>query len=59
MRFLAMLGAVDDWRRYLALLLDGLRPHSGDPDLPGDAGRYDTLDDVIAVTKRRRSRGTG
>lgn len=56
----AMLGAVYDldgdrqlWRRYLALLLDGLRAKRR-PDLPGKAPTYGTLDDVIAASKRRR-----
>jgi AcrR family transcriptional regulator len=50
----AMLGAVDDWRRYLALLLDGMRPDSAHTALPGDPGHYDNLDDVITVTKQRK-----
>ena len=56
----AMLGAIDGgdagtepWRRYAALLLDGMRA-TDRPALPGAASRYRNLDDVIAVTKRRR-----
>lgn len=52
----AMLGVTfagtDHWRRYLALLLDGLR--AGDhPELPVSAPSFATLDDVIAVSKAR------
>jgi AcrR family transcriptional regulator len=50
----AMLGAVDDWRRYLVLLLDGMRPEAGAAGLPGTAGRFESLDDVIAVSKQQR-----
>ena len=64
----AMLGPVfelsqatgtDLWRRYLALLLDGLRA-ADRPPLPVAAPTFSSLDDVIAVgkptpTRRRRS----
>lgn len=39
------------WRRYLALVLDGLRA-TDRPTLPGNPGRFASLDEVIAVTKR-------
>lgn len=51
----AMLGALDTttdrWRRYLALILDGMRA-TGRRSLPGSTVTYDTFDDVIADTKR-------
>ncbi len=56
---LAMLGALHDgtgrapqWRRYLALILDGARAVDR-PALPGGVTRFESLDEVIAVTKRR------
>lgn len=49
---LAMLGAVQDWKRYLALILDGMRAGDSQQALPGDPGHYDTLDDVIATSKQ-------
>jgi AcrR family transcriptional regulator len=54
----AMLGVVYDgppelWRRYLALLLDGLRA-TDRPALPVAPPQYTTLDDVIAVSKGHR-----
>jgi AcrR family transcriptional regulator len=58
----AMLGVIDDptgspqrWRRYLALVLDGTRA-TDRPPLPAVVDRYDTLDDVIAVTKHHHRR---
>jgi AcrR family transcriptional regulator len=55
----AMLGAIDDpknapqrWRRYLVLLLDGTRANAPSR-LPAAADRFESLDDVIAVTKHR------
>ena len=52
----AMLGVTfagtDHWRRYLALLLDGLRA-ADHPELPVPAPPFATLDDVIAVSKAR------
>jgi len=57
----AMLGAAYDlpdtsagppWRRYLAVLLDGLRASERAP-LPLPAPTFASLDDVIAVSKRR------
>ena len=59
---LAMLGvafdasdatAPDRWRRYLALLLDGLRGPADSP-LPAPAPVFTTLDDMVAVGKRPR-----
>jgi AcrR family transcriptional regulator len=57
----AMLGAVyeldppsDAWRRYLALLLDGLRA-TNRPPLPPASVAYGTLDDVIKTTKPKRT----
>ena len=52
----AMLGVTfadtDHWRRYLALLLDGLR--AGDyAEFPVSAPSFATLDEVIAVSKAR------
>lgn len=57
---LAMLGPLyaqpeERWRRYLALLLDGLRA-TDRPSLPGRPDRCGSLDDVIAVTKAPRRR---
>ncbi len=59
---LAMLGVVFDvggaqelWPRYLALLLDGLAA-TDRPPLPVPAPRFTTLDDMVAVGKRRGSR---
>jgi AcrR family transcriptional regulator len=58
---LAMLGApfalsaaasIPCWRRYLAMLLDGLRA-TDRPGLPCAAPRFASLDDVIAVSKGR------
>jgi AcrR family transcriptional regulator len=58
---LAMLGPVVDlsvatgtdvWRRYLGLLLDGLRA-TDRPRLPGPPPTFASLDDVIAASKRR------
>ncbi len=56
---LAMLGALHDgtgrapqWRRYLALILDGARAVDR-PALPGGVTRFESLDEVIAVAKRR------
>jgi AcrR family transcriptional regulator len=49
----AMLGvtfATQIWRRYLALLLDGLRANDR-PELPTPPPAFATLDDVIAVSK--------
>jgi AcrR family transcriptional regulator len=49
----AMLGvtfSTETWRRYLALLLDGLRA-TGLPELPTPPPAFATLDDVIAVSK--------
>lgn len=59
----AMLGVVFDlggtdsgvWRRYLMLVLDGLRA-TDRPALPGPAPAFGTLDDVIAVGKRHPKR---
>jgi AcrR family transcriptional regulator len=52
----AMLGVTfagtDHWRRYLGLLLDGLRAVDR-PKLPGPAPSFATLDDVIAVSTPR------
>ena len=57
----AMLGVVFDmgstaapdlWRRYLTLLLDGLRA-TDRPKLPVAAPKFDSLDDMVAVGKRR------
>jgi AcrR family transcriptional regulator len=52
----AMLGVTfagtGEWRRYLALLLDGLRA-TDRPKLPAPAPSFATLDDVIAVSKAR------
>jgi AcrR family transcriptional regulator len=67
----AMLGVVFDmsrgdtpqlWRRYLALMLDGLRA-TDRPPLPAASPTFGSLDDVIAAGKgasapRRRGRGT-
>jgi AcrR family transcriptional regulator len=59
----AMLGPVLDlslrtgtdlWRRYLTLLLDGLRA-TDRPPLPVPAPAFGSLDDVIAAGKPRRS----
>jgi AcrR family transcriptional regulator len=51
--------ANDLWRRYLALVLDGLRATDRGP-LPGASPTFATLDDVIAaskpVTGRRKTR---
>jgi AcrR family transcriptional regulator len=56
---LAMLGVVVDpaegptsglWRRYLSLLLDGLRA-TDRPALPGPAPTFGSLDDMIAAGK--------
>jgi AcrR family transcriptional regulator len=50
---LAMLGvtfSTATWRRYLALLLDGLRA-TDLPELPTPPPAFATLDDVIAVSK--------
>jgi AcrR family transcriptional regulator len=50
----AMLGvtfSTETWRRYLALLLDGLRATER-PELPCPSPAFATLDDVIAVSKR-------
>ena len=50
----AMLGVTfftETWRRYLALLLDGLRATER-PELPCPPTAFATLDDVIAVSKR-------
>ena len=61
----AMLGVVFDmgtaaapdlWRRYLAVLLDGLRA-TDRPALPVDAPSFATLDDVIAAGKRHGAGG--
>jgi hypothetical protein len=58
---LAMLGPVidlsvatdtDAWRRYLSLLLDGLRA-TDRPTLPGPPPTFASLDDVIAASERR------
>jgi AcrR family transcriptional regulator len=49
----AMLGvafSTGTWRRYLALLLDGLRATER-PELPCPPPAFATLDDVIAVSK--------
>ena len=49
----AMLGvafSTGTWRRYLALLLDGLRATER-PELPCPPTAFATLDDVIAVSK--------
>ncbi len=55
----AMIGALDGtpdhWRRYLTLILDGMRT-TDSPTLPASTARYDSLDDVIADTKRHRRR---
>jgi AcrR family transcriptional regulator len=52
----AMLGVTftgaDNWRRYMGLLLDGLRA-TDRPRLPGVAPSFASLDDVIAVVKPR------
>jgi AcrR family transcriptional regulator len=52
----AMLGVTfagtEHWRRYLGLLLDGLRAVDR-PKLPGPAPSFATLDDVIAVSTPR------
>ncbi len=40
------------WRRYLALILDGARAVDR-PALPGGVTRFESLDEVIAVSKRR------
>ena len=48
-------GSPDRWRRYLRLVLDGMRVTDGAP-LPGESAQYDTFDDVIADTKRHRHR---
>jgi AcrR family transcriptional regulator len=59
---LAMLGPVidlsiatgtDTWRRYLALLLDGLRA-TDRPPLSVPPPTFTSLDEVIAASKRRR-----
>ena len=42
----------DHWRRYFALLLDGLRA-ADHPELPVPAPPFATLDDVIAVSRAR------
>jgi AcrR family transcriptional regulator len=50
----AMLGvtfSTQAWRRYLALLLDGLRA-TGRPELPCSPPAFASLDDVIGVSKR-------
>ncbi len=52
----AMLGPVwdlgpDVWRRYLAVLLDGMRA-TDRPRLPAPAPAFGSLDDVIAASKR-------
>jgi AcrR family transcriptional regulator len=47
--------APDLWRRYLALLLDGLRA-TDRPALPGAAPRLDTLDDLVATGRAGRRR---
>ncbi len=61
---LAMLGPIFDmgnragsepWRRYLALLLDGLRA-TDRPPMPAAAPRFRSLDEMVAVGKRT-SRG--
>jgi AcrR family transcriptional regulator len=49
----AMLGvafSTGTWRRYLALLLDGLRA-TEQPELPCPPPAFATLDDIIAVSK--------
>jgi hypothetical protein len=42
--------STETWRRYLALLLDGLCVN-GLPKLPTPPPAFATLDDVIAVSK--------
>jgi hypothetical protein len=42
--------STETWRRYLALLLDGLRA-TGLAKLPTPPPAFATLDDVIAVSK--------
>ena len=44
---LAMVGAIEDWRRYLALVLDGARA-ADRPRLPGTAGQYDSIEPADA-----------
>jgi AcrR family transcriptional regulator len=40
------------WRRYLGLLLDGLRALDR-PQLPGEPPSFESLDDLLAVSKAR------
>jgi AcrR family transcriptional regulator len=52
-------GATPDlWRRYLAMMLDGLRADTGNR-LPVTVPAFGSLDDVIAVGKRRTSGSRG
>ena len=52
---LSRAGQPDVWRRYLAVILDGLRATDRGP-LPGAAPRLATLDDLIATSKPHRRR---
>jgi hypothetical protein len=47
--------APDMWRRCLTMLLDGVRARDR-PAMPGRVPVLNTLDDLVAVGKARRSR---
>ena len=54
--------APEQWRRQLALMLDGIRPRSGQAPLPGEAISHEKLDGLIgdwAQDAVGRCRGSG
>jgi AcrR family transcriptional regulator len=54
-------GQPEQWRRYLALLIDGLRARPGTAPLPRFRGSEDELQEAIVVssTRQARSRAAG